>query len=58
MNKRIFVDESTFQTKKYGNHVNRKPYARPKHSGIKETFCQKVHVWCAISSCGIVCYKV
>ena len=52
------MDESSFQTKKYGNYVNRRPSSRPKAAGIKERFCQTVHVWWAISENGVVCYKV
>ena len=56
--KLIFMDESSFQTKRCGLYVNRKPSSYPKHSGVKQRFCQTVHVWCALSDDGIVCYKV
>jgi hypothetical protein len=58
LRKLIFMDESSFQTKRSGLSVNRKPSSLPKHSGIKERFCQTVHVWCAISEKGVVCFKV
>ena len=58
LKKLIFMDESSFQTKRYSTYVNRKPSSCPKHSGIKERYCQTVHVWCAISDQGVVCFKV
>ena len=58
MKKLIFMDESSFQTKKHGRYVNRKPSCLPKAAGIKERYCQTVHAWLAISENGVVCYKV
>ena len=58
MKKLIFMDESSFQTKKHGRYVNRKPSCQPKADGIKERYCQTVHAWLAISENGVVCYKV
>ena len=58
LKKLIFMDESSFQTKKYGTYVNRRPSSSPKYSGIKERFSQTVHVWGAISESGVVCFKV
>ena len=51
------MDESSFQAKRCGMYVNRKPSSLPKHSGMKERFCQSVHVWCAISESGVICFK-
>jgi hypothetical protein len=56
--KLIFMDESSFQTKKHGRYINRKPSSLPKAAGIKERYCQTVNVWLAISENGVVCYKV